>query len=494
MATPRRTQKQIAERYKGNLGYYKKRHPWRMARWCVSFLALAGGAAAIIAYQQRGREDFFSSGKISSNHAAFAQDCAKCHGRSSLLADGVTFAALKKVAKDQLRHGIDFTAIDLKCESCHQHHKVHQPNVVENRACSICHQEHLGPGRMKPAGNKDCAACHSSAAVMEASATKGAGISPAIFKQFRTQPALSRQIVFESPRPARGYTQVISSFADDHPEFQLIRDKARDPDVLRFNHQRHFAPDIPPVSKGRKLDCDYCHQPNPDGRFYQRVSFEANCKTCHALLFDKNNPQLQIPHGDVNLVRTFLRTLPAQYGDFARSKGKTGEADVRTFVGQQIRQLRDQFGSGEELERAVFFEKDPYKSQRQAIASNRANYAGCALCHDVKPDSLAVATLTKPILVDRWMAQANFNHAKHQVDPVTNAKLDCRRCHKAEASRETSDILMPVKADCVTCHSPAGKVTSDCTTCHRYHSPSQAIVSGTQAEAESFKKMLLGEK
>ena len=49
MATPGRTQKQIAERYKGNLGYYKRKHPWRVARFIVSFLALVGGLAVIIA-------------------------------------------------------------------------------------------------------------------------------------------------------------------------------------------------------------------------------------------------------------------------------------------------------------------------------------------------------------------------------------------------------------------------------------------------------------
>ena len=52
MATPARTQKQIAERYKGNLGYYKRKHPWRVARFCVSFLALAGGVAGILIYQK----------------------------------------------------------------------------------------------------------------------------------------------------------------------------------------------------------------------------------------------------------------------------------------------------------------------------------------------------------------------------------------------------------------------------------------------------------
>ena len=40
-------------------------------------------------------------------------------------------------------------------------------------------------------------------------------------------------------------------------------------------------------------------------------------------------------------------------------------------------------------------------------------------------------------------------------------------------SRETSDLLMPAKADCVTCHSPKGKVVSECITCHGYHARPQ---------------------
>ncbi len=91
MATPGRTQKQIAERYKGNLGYYKRKHPWRVARWCASFLAIAGGIAGILFYQKlisqkRASEEFFSTGTISSSHAVYAQDCASCHdkGRRSV--------------------------------------------------------------------------------------------------------------------------------------------------------------------------------------------------------------------------------------------------------------------------------------------------------------------------------------------------------------------------------------------------------------------------
>ncbi|MEY2556784.1 MAG: hypothetical protein QOE34_209 [Verrucomicrobiota bacterium] len=491
MATPGRTQKQIAERYKGNLGYYKRKHPWRVARWCVSFLAIAGGIGGILLFQKRGNEEFFSSGKISSHHAAFEQNCAQCHDKGAVLGDRITLVKFKSVVNDRFQHGIDFTAIDRKCEHCHQQHSLHEPSVVENRSCSVCHQEHLGAGPMKRVADLQCASCHNDRGIMEASAQKGAQLPPATF-HLRPHPA--QQLVFEMPRPPRGYTQVLSSFAGDHPEFQLVREKARDPDVLRFNHQRHFATDISPVEKNRKLDCNYCHKTDPEGRFYQRINFAANCQACHALLFDKNNPQLHIPHGDVNLVRTFLRTLPAQYGDYARlNKGKIRDGDVQIFVAQQIRRLQEQFHTGEELERAVFFETDPYKPQRQTAAPTRANYAGCALCHDVKADRNAFPALTKPVLIDRWMPQAKFNHAKHQVDPVTHEKLDCNKCHRALMSRETSDVLMPAKADCVTCHSPKGKVVSECITCHGYHAPAQMAATDVHADARgSFKEMLLG--
>ena len=247
MATPGRTQKQIAERYKGNLGYYKKKHPWRVARWCANLLAIAGGIAGIILFPKRGNEEFFSSGKISSSHAAFAQDCAKCHDKGAALGDRITLAKFKSVVNDRFHRGIDFTSIDRKCEQCHKQHTLHEPNVVENRSCSVCHQEHLGPGRMKQVADLHCASCHNDRGIMEASAQKGTQLPPAAF-HLRPHPA--QQVVFEMPRPPRGYTQVLSSFAGDHPEFQLVREKARDPDVLRFNHQRHFATDIPPGGKG----------------------------------------------------------------------------------------------------------------------------------------------------------------------------------------------------------------------------------------------------
>ena len=82
MAAPSRTQKQIAERYKGNLGYYNKQHPWRRARSIATVVAIVGGIVGILLYQSRGRETFFSAGPISAEHAAFGDNCARCHEKT----------------------------------------------------------------------------------------------------------------------------------------------------------------------------------------------------------------------------------------------------------------------------------------------------------------------------------------------------------------------------------------------------------------------------
>lgn len=449
MPEPRRTQKQIAERYKGNLGYYKKPSHWRRARRWTSFVAIVGGIAAVIFFDRRAPQTFFNTGPISSAHATFGNDCAQCHepARPSVQLIGQRF-----------QHGISFTAIDRKCETCHQGHDFHEPNVIENRSCSTCHQEHRGAESMRAGASNNCASCHDNRAIMEASAAKGRQLPPATFHLQRTP---ATQVVFSLPRPADGFTKTFASFAAGHPEFQHDYEKARDPDVLRFNHQRHLAADIPQVN-GRKLDCAFCHQPEPSGHYMKRISFAANCQVCHSLQFDPRNPELTLPHGDPAAVRGFLRGLPSQYEALALRKGLTNPERARVFVQSAMTQLRERVRSGENFEREIFFTSDPYKPTAGDVPAVRASFHGCAFCHEVQRAPNGTPMVTKPILVDRWMPRAEFNHAKH-------ASVSCEKCHAAGTSRETSDVLLPSKASCVVCHSPQGKVASDCIICHRYH-------------------------
>jgi hypothetical protein len=236
---------------------------------------------------------------------------------------------------------------------------------------------------------------------------------------------------------------------------------------------------------GRKLDCNYCHKPDLSGRYYQRITFIANCQACHSLQFDPKNPELTLPHGNATAVRAFLRTLPTQYAELAVKKTIANPKEIQAFVTKQMTQLRERVRSGEDFERQVFFATDPYKPERDAAPRVRASFYGCAFCHEVKPVPNAAPMITKPIFVDRWMPQANFNHAKH-------ASVKCDDCHHAMQSRNTSDILMPTKANCLTCHSPAGKVTAECITCHTYHGSSSLIATDSSSGSKSsFKQMLL---
>jgi hypothetical protein len=52
---------------------------------------------------------------------------------------------------------------------------------------------------------------------------------------------------------------------------------------------------------------------------------------------------------------------------------------------------------------------------------------------------------------------------------------------------------MPAKTNCVTCHSPQGKVVSECITCHTYHAPGQVVAVSAQTDGRgTLKEMMLG--
>ncbi|MFN2475035.1 MAG: hypothetical protein ABR526_01670 [Chthoniobacterales bacterium] len=491
MDEQRGTQKQIAKRYEDKINYRNTRTPWRRLRFWISVFVTVGGIAAVYLAQEKAPLEFFNTGPLSSHHSHLQGDCAACHAGEPRNAGWFLPAVNERFHKG----APSFERIDQACQTCHQQHTFHEPNVVENRFCSLCHKEHQGAGAMLAVTSRDCATCHSDQSVMQASAQKGNQLPPT---QFRLNPKVvnptgARQNVLQLPRPAAGYTATFASFSEGHPPFELHQQNVRESDVLRFNHQLHLGGrGIPLAPGGAKLDCNYCHKPEPNGRYMQRFTFEANCHACHSLQFDVKNPDFELPHGDAQLVRTFLRTLPAQYGELARRKrGISNETRVGEFTAQQIGALLTQFASGEELERTVFFTKDPYKASQQSDAATRAKYTGCAYCHEVKQAvgvSYPLPEVTAPVIMDRWMPHAHFNHAKHQ-------SVSCPECHSgATASHLTSDVLMPTRESCTSCHNPKGTAAaaSECMTCHTYHAPDPQAAAMTASA--SFKQTLLGSR
>ena len=443
MPLNRGTQKQIAQRFKGNLDYFRKAHYWRRGRfWTILLVSLAGGAVMAVLFF-KGPEAMYNPGPISQSHAAFANDCAKCHEppRPSL-AEGTL-----KLTNQR---------IDQHCVQCHAGHSFHAPNVVQERACTACHQEHQGAGPMSAPQDNQCLRCHGDAHEMAAATEKGKTLPASAF-DFRPSAGWN---VFQTPRPTNA-AAVFASFATDHPEFRIVAEHLRETNTLKFNHRRHLAQtnDMPLVN-GQRLDCAFCHQPGPGGAFFQRISYEQHCRTCHGLQFDELNPTLTLPHGRTEDVRAFLRSLPTHYGELARRQtGRSGpEAD--DFVTRQMVRLRDQFVDGTNLEHAVFF-----TALRQS-PDGRQKFDGCATCHEVRPNGLSAPAITPPASPDRWMPRAQFDHARH-------TSVACGKCHDATRSADTADVILPARAACVECHSPQGRVASNCSFCHSYHTPTR---------------------
>src|SRR5437763_14932812 len=138
MDDKRRTQKQISQRYQGALGYYGRVHAWRLLRFAASAVAIIGGIAAILIYQRRGPEKFFSVGPISAVHASFGEDCSKCHVGTYSSHESLSLPQIAELLQNRVQHVIPLSPLDAQCQTCHTQHTLHQPNVAQNRSCSVC--------------------------------------------------------------------------------------------------------------------------------------------------------------------------------------------------------------------------------------------------------------------------------------------------------------------------------------------------------------------
>jgi hypothetical protein len=273
--------------------------------------------------------------------------------------------------------------------------------------------------------------------------------------------------VFTPVRPPGGRTNAFHSFAD-HPEFQLIAQQLKEPNTLRFNHRRHFGADMPAI-EGRRLDCNFCHVPDASGHFFQRLSFAQHCRVCHTLNFDAQAPGLEVPHGDTEFVGAFLRSLPEQYARYATQLGKSGAA-VDDFARAALAGVRERFGSGEALERQIFFSNQSGRPPAPGEQSLPARVTGCAYCHQVQAGVGGTPLVAAPQIPDRWLTQGTFNHARHTA-------MKCADCHAAVNSSETADVILPTRQSCAQCHGHTGRAADNCALCHRYHARPEPVVA-----------------
>jgi len=300
----------------------------------------------------------------------------------------------------------------------------------------------------------------------------------------------------------------MTRFDLDHPDFRSAR---ADAGRLKFSHWRHLMPGITagagdktppwtlvriadPVQRNRyrhpgqtddspvQLQCDSCHQldsgdfpvppvegPSPAprarcfGAYMLPITYENQCRTCHPLSYESDSADV-VPHG--------------------QSPGQIRRWLQGNYVGQYLEhnpQLLEQYLPPRPLPGApsLPLQETARKriDHRVAVAEAMLSQAVCGKCHLCLPsDRPGLAAVVPPQIPQAWLNYARFDHSAHRA-------VNCRQCHPRayaddpQASRRSSDVLIPRRDTCLACHGPRrvtaeglqGGARFDCAECHQYH-------------------------
>lgn len=433
---------------------YGRRYRLRRRFWTKGALALlagVAGAAAIAALPAARRTDAFRPGDLTSVHAdrIDAAACAECH------------TPWRGVA-------------DASCQECHGAGRIdaaplhHPDEVAASLGCTACHLEHFGRDALLPAGDATCRDCHGALEL-------AAGVEP-LFATRVASFAEHPELRLTLPAADGGGPDARGSGFRRLP---VTDPEARrsDPTRLAFGHARHLGRPLQRSASGGPeggeglvtLSCESCHERR--GRGFAAISFERHCADCHALTFDDRHPRRQAEHGPPEEVARDL-------GLFYQEAGRTGAAPRR---GRD--EIEGFLGSG-----GRFRQERARGAREEALRAERFLYqSACSTCHaiDLSGGDLRPA-VDDPAIPERWLPHARFSHGEHLDLESGGRRLACVDCHTgAEASAETSDLLLPSVASCTPCHADEAGGTrtaagasaapvipgpSSCRTCHDYHS------------------------
>jgi mono/diheme cytochrome c family protein len=332
-------------------------------------VALAAIASVPLVTGFGGSRRAVMSGSVSAAHAVFENKCESCHTAA--------FASVP----------------DSACQTCHDGAPHPAKSIDTGRAhstvrCAECHLDHQGRGQLAKVVSGNCTSCHAGLA----SHATGAKVKD------------------------------VSSFrAGKHPEFSTAT--LSDTRPLRLNHAIHM-PAAPKTIRGMKLPmkCADCHttvrgEPQP-------VTFEQNCKSCHARELEFDVYQTLGPAAP-----------PAPHTRDAKT--------IRDFVAAAYRGRPD---------------ADRLIKDAESYLFNRK----CAYCHEGGgPDVRKVGTIGGAVFT-----RGEFEHRAHRA-------VACESCHAAaRASTKTSDVLLPKMESCLPCHGDSGADLDRCALCHQYHNRS----------------------
>lgn len=433
------------------------------------------------------------AGALSSSHANFGENCAKCHTPFGQVED----------AKCSICHEKQSTIHNLRSTGFYsfQAHYVYRSDSLARaertrtkhaeQPCRACHMEHRGRDtKLARVSNARCANCH-----------------------------------FED-------------FAEDHPNFQFARTSAPDDSALKFTHIKH----VREVRKGQgkrqrawgrgqkskfqnqkseiESACYFCHEPEFDGKLFKPISFEQHCAACH--LTNTLTPPLAIAsknEGEGVMTLTELRERNEVSTQWARAANPNefrvlGETRIVKRVAHRdpwvLWHLEQGAGGKEQTTNNQLFNlqftvailrmtqdsalhaqltrvdtvlrklqnsktpklrhsiNPPIQSAFHPLAEKIAK--PCVECHTLSGAGVLPVNGEQEVL-----RRANFDHRAHIV------QAQCLDCHfKIDVEKVAPDTLLSIRQDrssvqnlpeidkCWQCHAEE-KATRDCARCHEFH-------------------------
>lgn len=372
------------------------------------------------------------TGALSSAHHGLEDQCEACHAEPFVAVRDRTCLACHADIADHAAAprqavargppaGFDKVQWDL----------AHALNKPGPGACTDCHTEHEGAGRMEPTRERFCADCHGTLDTRLADTALGnARDFGSLHPQF--------QAVLTTDRAQREPVRV------------SLAARPRQWNGLRFPHGMHLSKTNGVAQMARRLgarrgygaplDCADCHSPTADGVRFLPVDMEQDCEACHSLVYDRIGPTYRtLRHGNVEQMRADLLALDARA---PRQAGRRRPGEYGTLY-------RASFGG-----------------PGAALLSRAMTEKGlCGECHvpGGARGSLEVMPVSQPA---RFMIHGWFDHEDHKQE-------QCTSCHAAETSESSADLLLPVIAQCRECHqgesARMAEVPSSCAMCHSYH-------------------------
>jgi hypothetical protein len=382
------------------------------------------------------------TGALSSVHHGLEDNCEACHTEPFVAVRDETCLTCHEDIADHAEQPRQAGARGpLGRFDAAQWDVAHAFNKPGPGACTDCHTEHEGRGRMEPTRERFCADCHG------------------LLDTRLTDTALGNA----------------SDFGKAHPRFQAVlnteRGQAQPVRVslaerplqwngLKFPHDLHLRArgGVTQMARrlgkgngyGEALECSDCHRPTADGVRFLPVDMEQDCESCHSLVIDQvGGVYRKVRHGDARQARAELLALGrASRPPIVSGRGRPG-----------------QFGAGG-LYRVEF---GGPATGTALLARAMAKQGLCGECHTPAASgagaagSLEVMPVTQPA---RYMIQGWFDHEDHKQE-------QCTSCHAAKTSDASSDLLLPDIAQCRDCHmgesAREAEVPSGCAMCHSYH-------------------------